>query len=46
MTIYLLLIKPQMAVILDLFFNETLKVTNRNIKNHVKMGYYIKIYVK
>ena len=44
-------IKPQMAAILDLFFNETLKVTNtlRNefsIKNFVKMRYYIKIYVK
>ena len=40
-----------MAAILDLFFNETLKITNsfRNefiIKNHVKMRYYIKIYIK
>ena len=44
-------IKPQMAAILDLFFSETLKVTNsfRNefsIKNHVKMRFYIKLYVK
>ena len=51
MTIYLLPIKPEMAPILDLFFNETLKVTNIfmnefSIKNHVKMRYYIKIYVK
>ena len=51
MTIDLLPIKPQMAAILDLFFHETIKVTNsfRNefsIKNHVKMRYYIKIYVK
>ena len=40
-----------MVGILHLFFNETLKVTNsfRNefsIKNHVKMWYYNKIYVK
>ena len=28
MTIDLLPIKPQMAAILDLFFNETLKITN------------------
>ena len=47
MTIDLLPIKPQMAAILDLFFKETLKITNsfRNefsIKNHVKMRYYIK----
>ena len=40
-----------MAAILDLFFSETLKVTNmfRNelrFKNHVKLGYYNKIYVK
>ena len=37
-----------MAAILDLFFNETLKVINSfgnrfSIKNHVKMRYYIKI---
>ena len=49
MTIDLLPIKPQMVAILNLFFNETLKVTNslRNEfspKNHVKMRYYIKIY--
>ena len=46
MTIDLLSIKHQMAAILDLFFNETLKATTsfRNefgIKNHVKMRYYI-----
>ena len=46
MTIYLLPIKPQMAAILDLFFNETFIVTNSfmhefSIKNHVKMRYYI-----
>ena len=29
MTIHLLLIKSQVAAILDLFFNETLQVTNR-----------------
>ena len=51
MTIDLLPIKHQMAAILDLFFNETLKITTsfRNefsIKNHVEMRYYIKIYVK
>ena len=51
MAIDLLPIKPQMVAILDLFFNENLKVSNsfRNefsIKNHVKMKYYIKIYVK
>ena len=51
MTIDLLPIQPQMAAILDLFFSETLNVINsfRNecsIKNHVKMRYYIKIYVK
>ena len=51
MTKNLLPIKPQMAAILDLFFNETLKVTNsfRNefgVKNYVEMRYYIKIYVK
>ena len=51
MTIDLPPIKLQMAAILDLFFNETLKNSNsfRNEfsnKNHVKMRYYIKIYVK
>ena len=51
MTIDLLPIKIQMVAILDLFFNETLKVTDsvRNelsIKNYVKMRYYIKRYVK
>ena len=51
MTIDLLQIKHQMAAILYLFFNETLKVTTsfRNefsIENHVEMRYYIKIYVK
>ena len=51
MTIDLLPIKHQMAAILDLFFNETLKITTsfRNelsIKNYVEMRYYIKIYVK
>ena len=51
MTIDLLPIQHQMAAILDLFFNETLKVTTsfRNefsIKNHVEMRYYIKMYVK
>ena len=51
MTIDLLPIKAEMAAILDLFFDESLKVTNsfRNdftIKNRVKMRYYIKIYVK
>ena len=51
MTIDLLPIKHQMAAILDLFFNETLKVATSfinefSIKNHVKMRYYIKIYVK
>ena len=40
--------KPQIAAILELFPNETLKVTNsfRNKfsnKNHVEMRYYIKI---
>ena len=40
-----------MAAILDLFFNETLKaatsfINEFSIKNHVKMRYYIKIYVK
>ena len=44
-------IKPKMAAILDLFFNETLKVTNGfinkfSIKNHVKLRYYIKMHVK
>ena len=48
MTIDLLPIKHQ---ILDLFFNEILKVTTgfRNefsIKNHAEMRYYNKIYVK
>ena len=38
------------GAILDLFFSETLKVTNNfinklSIKNHVDMRYYIKIYV-
>ena len=42
MTIDLLPSKPKMAAILDVFFNETLKVINsfRNefsIKNHMKM---------
>ena len=51
MTIDLLPIKQQMAAILDLFFNETLKVTTNvrnkfSIKNHVEMRYYITIYVK
>ena len=51
MTIDLLPIQHQMAAILDLFFNETLKVTTsfRNefsIKNHVDMRYYNKMYVK
>ena len=51
MIIDLLPIKHEMAAILDLFFNETLKVTTsfRNecsIKNQVEMRYYIKIYVK
>ena len=51
MTIDLLSIKPQMAAILDIFFNETLKVTHSfrtefSIKNHIKMKYYIKVYVK
>ena len=51
MTIDLLPVKNRMAAILDLFFNETLKVTTsyRNefsIENHVEMKYYIKIYVK
>ena len=47
----LLPMKPKMAAILDLFFNETLKVTNSfrkefSIKhNNVEMRYYIKIYV-
>ena len=44
-------IELQMAAILNLFFSEILKVTNSfknefSIKNHVKMRYYIKIYVK
>ena len=44
-------IKPQMAALLNWFFNETLKVKNSfinefSIKNHVQMSYYIKIYVK
>ena len=48
---YLLPIKPQMAAILDLSLNETLKVTNNfrnefSIKSHVKMKYYNKIYGK
>ena len=39
-----------MAAILDLFFSETLKITNNfrnefSIKKHVEMRYYIKIYV-
>ena len=51
MTIDLLPIKIQMAAILDLFYNKTLKVTNSfrtefSIKNRVKLMYYIKIYVK
>ena len=51
MTIDLLPVKNRMAAILDLFFNETLKVTTsfRNefsIKNHVEMRYDNKIYVK
>ena len=51
MTKDLLPIKHQIAAILDLFFDETLKVTTRfrkefSIKNHVEMRYYIKIYVK
>ena len=51
MTIDLLPIKIQIAAILDLFFNETLKVTNGfrtefSIINHVKIRYYIEIYVK
>ena len=51
MPIDLLPIKPQMAAILDLFYNETLKDTNSfinkfSIKNHVKMWYYVQIYVK
>ena len=51
MTINLLPIKPQMAAILDIFFSETLKVTNSfknefSNNNHVKLTYYIKIYVK
>ena len=51
MTVYLLPIKPQMVAMLDLFFNETLKATiifiiEFSIKNHVKMRYYIKTYVK
>ena len=51
MTIDLLPIKHQMAAILDLFFNEILKVTTgfRNefsIKNHAEMRYYNKKYVK
>ena len=51
MTIDLLPNKHKMAAILDLFFNETLKVTTsfRNefsIENHVEMRYYINIYVK
>ena len=51
MTIDLLPIKHKMAAILDLFFNETLKVTTsfRNefsIKNHVEMRYCINKYVK
>ena len=46
MTIDLLPIKQQMAAILDLFLNETLKVTTNfrnefSIKNHVEMRYYI-----
>ena len=51
MTIDLLPIEHQMAAILDLFNNETLKITTsfRNefsIENQVEMRYYIKIYVK
>ena len=50
-TIDLFPTKPQMAAILDLFFNGTLKFTDSfknefSIKNHVKRRYYIKIYVK
>ena len=46
----LLPMKPLMAAILNLFFSETLKVTNNfrnefSIKKHVEMRYYIKIYV-
>ena len=36
MTIDLLPIKPQMAAILDLFFNETFKVTN-SFRNEFSM---------
>ena len=51
MTLDLLPIKPQMAAILDLLFNETSTVTKifRNefsFENHMKMMYYIKIHVK
>ena len=51
MTLNLLPIKHQIAAILDLFFNETLKITTsfRNeftIKNHDEMRYYIEIYAK
>ena len=51
MTIDLLPIKHQISAILDLFFDETLKITisfrnELSIKNHVDMSYYIKIYVK
>ena len=42
--------KLPMAAIFELFFTETLKVTNNfrnefSIKNHVEMRYYIKLYV-
>ena len=51
MAIDLLPIKHQMTAILDLFFNETIKVTTSfgnkfSVENHVEMRYYIKIYVK
>ena len=51
MTIDLLPIKPQMAAILNLSLNETLKNyisfrTEFSIKNHVKIRYYIEMYVK
>ena len=48
MTIDLLPIQHQMAAILDLFFNETLKVTTsfRNEFRYYIMRYYIKMYVK
>ena len=50
MTIDLLPIKHTKAAILDLFFNETLKITTSfinefSINNQVEMRFYIKIYV-